>query len=232
MLEKRYSVTTRPTSGAMDLNAGKPDAKQAALTAGVALGSIVVMSIGGLITLWSFPLDTFERWSVLRLIGVCIGMVTLVTGMWFGYSLTSVTINLWNSYSIRLDDWHDLELRMYEAQQGTETVHEVSLLELQPNVASHVLLAALAIQYRLRHTDKLDKTPWSVRGLEEKMYLDGSNNSVLIGQLTGTRPEKMSTTLAQLGLVVNRKPGFEGEWLPQNYDDVFRIVARNWSKLR
>jgi hypothetical protein len=35
----------------------------------------------------------------------------------------------------------------------------------------------------------------------------------------------MSETLAQLGLVRNRREGVAGDWVPQSYEDIFSLVA-------
>lgn len=231
MIQRSVSQTVRPTSGAMNLNANQPDAKQAFFAAGFTFVSILVMAIGGLIIVWSAP--TYgDRWSVVRFIGCGTGLLIAIFAFVYAFTMGNITIGLWQGYQRRLDDWHNAELEMYLAQRGAETITEISQLELTPQVAGHVLLTALAIQHRLAQSPRYTHAPWSVRGLEEKIYLAGTNNSVLLGEITGTRPELMSDRLAQLGLIRDRKPGAAGVWVPESYEHIFDLFAKNWSKLR
>lgn len=231
MIERKYAVTTRPASGAMNLNENKPDAKQAALTAAFTFGAILIMGLGALIIVWSSP-DPYGGWSAPRIIGAFTGGMLALFSFRYAWSMGNITIALWQGYQARLLDWHNAELDMYLAQNGVETIQEISQLELTPDVASHVLVTALAIQYRLARGDtRWRHAPWSVRGLEEKQYLSGTANAVLLGELTGTRPEAMSERLAALGLVIDRKPGSAGNWAPQSFDDVFATIAKNWHRL-
>lgn len=233
MINRSVSQTIRPINGAMDLNAGKPDPKHALFTAGFTFASILVIALGGLLITWSMPNDNpYARWNAFRVIGVSTGGLLSLFSFRYAWSMGNITINLWTGYQRRLQDWHEAELDMYLSQNGVEVTTEVSQFELTPQIAGHVLLTALAIQHQLNSGIKTGHLPWSVRGLEDKLYLDGSNKAVLIGEITGTRPELMSERLAQLGLVRNRKPGSAGEWGVQSYDQVFEAIAKNWSKLR
>lgn len=232
MIDKRYTMTQRPISGAMNLSDGKPDAKQAFFTAGFTFASLLVMAIGALVALWSIPSGFDARWNVARVIGIITGASIAIFAFVYAFTMGNITVSLWQGYLKRLDAWHNAELTMYLDQRGSETTHEYSQLELTPEVASHVLITALAIQYQLSRQTKYRHAPWSVRGLEEKLYLAGASNSVLLGELTGTRPELMSARLAQLGLVVGRKEGYAGEWSAQSYEEIFITIAKNWGKIR
>ena len=230
MIEKRVSQTVRPSSGSMNLDQGKIDAKEAFVMAGFSLASILIMALGGILVVWSSPKMSYD-WTWYRAIGMLTGALIALMGLRFSWAMSNLMLHSWRAYHDRLYEWHTAELDMYKAQQGVETVTEISQLELTPNVAGHVLLTALAIQHRLQ-TQDVRQALWSVRALEDKLYLDGGQNSILLGEITGTKPELMSTRLAQLGLVRNRKEGSAGDWTPQSYEDVFSIIAKNWSKLR
>lgn len=230
MLERKVSQTVRPSSGSMNLDAGKVSGTEAFVMAGFSLASILVMALGGILIVFASPKYSYDM-NAYRGIGMVTGALISLCGLRFAWSMSSLMLHSWHAYHQRLYEWHEAELKMYVAQQGVETVTEVSQLELTPSVAGHVLLTALAIQHRLQ-TQNVHQALWSVRALEEKLYLDGGTNSVLIGELTGTKPERMSETLAQLGLVKNRKEGVAGEWVPQDYNDVFNVIAKNWNKRR
>ncbi len=230
MLERKISQTVRPSSGSMNLDHGRIEAKEAFIMAGFSLVSILVMALGGILTVWSSPKYSYD-WTWYRAIGMLTGGLIALMGLRFSWSMSSLMLYSWRSYHSRLADWHNAELEMYLDQRGVETITEVSQLELTPQVAGHVLLTALAIQHRLM-TQDVHQALWSVRALEEKLYLDGNTNSVLLGEINGTRPEQMSLRLSQLGLVKDRKEGSAGHWVPQSYDDVFSIIAKNWSKIR
>lgn len=230
MIERKVAQTIRPTSGSMNLDAGKVSGTEAFVMAGFSLASILVMALGGILVIWSSPKYSYE-FNAYRGIGMLTGGLISLCGLRFAWSMSSLMLHSWHAYHKRLADWHEAELDMYLQQNGVETTTEISQLELTPQVAGHVLLTALAIQHRLM-TQDVRQALWSVRALEEKLYLDGGSNSILVGELNGTKPEQMSLTLAQLGLVKDRKEGVAGTWTPQSYEDVFNIVAKNWHKKR
>ena len=215
----------------MNLNENRPDAKQAFLTAGFTFASLIIMSVGGSLVVWSSP-RYLEQLNAYRVIGMFTGLLVAIFALRFAWSMGNVTVGLWTDYRDRLLDWHNAELDMYLAQSGVETTTEISQLELSPAVAGHVLLTALAIQYRLTRGERYSNAPWSIRGLNEKLYLSGTSNAVLLGEITGTRPELMSERLAQVGIVRNRKPGVAGDWSVNSYEEIFDLIAKNWSKIR
>ena len=214
----------------MNLDAGKISGTEAFVMAGFSLTSILVMALGGILLVWASPKYNFEMTSY-RAIGMLTGGLIALCGLRFAWSMSGLMLHSWHAYHQRLADWHEAELKAYIDQSGVETITEISQLELTPQIAGHVLLTALAIQHRLQ-TQEVKQALWSVRALEEKLYLDGGSNSVLLGEINGSKPEQMSATLAQLGLVKNRREGVAGDWTPQSYEDVFNIVAKNWHRKR
>lgn len=233
MIQRKYETTTRPASGAMNLNEGKPDAKQAALSASFTLGAILCMSLGALVFSWSVPTSDFGQiqWSAFNIVGLVTGSFIGFFALRYAWSMGNITVVLWEDYLARLRDWHKAELWAYTSQDGVEVTQAVNTYELDPNVASHVLVTALLIQHQLTHQSTHGTLPWSRRGLEDKLMLSSNRSAILIGELTGTRPERMSERLAELGLITNRKPGYAGDWVPEDYEDVFNYIA-GWSKLK
>lgn len=232
MIQRSVTQNVRPAEVPVNLNVGAPDAKQALFTAGFTFGAILIAAIGAGIAALSFPRSALDQWNALRVIGIVMGIAIAATAFVYAFVMGNVTVGLWQGYQKRLNEWNDAALDMWYAQNGVETTTEISQLELTPSIAGHVLLTALAIHHRLAQSPRYSNAPWSVRGLEDKIYLAGTNNSVLLGEITGTRPELMSERLYQLGLVRDRKPGAAGVWVPESYDQIFEMVARNWSKIR
>lgn len=233
MIQKRYETTTRPASGAMDLNSGKPDAKQAAMSASFTLGAILCMGMGALVFSWSIPKSEFGQiqWNAFNVVGIVTGSFVVFFAFRYAWSMGNITVVLWEDYLTRLRDWHKAELWAYTKQDGVETMQAVSIYEYSANVAYQAFVTALLIQYRLTH-NKSSVLPYSVRGLEDPLQLSSGNNLILMGELKGTQPERMSERLADLGYVTNRKPGYAGDWQPQSYEDIIETFARNWSKIK
>lgn len=216
----------------MDLNTGKPDANQALKTAGITLAALGVTAIALSIAVWALPKE-YDPITPTRVIALIISVLIIAVSLTFGWAMMRLTIKLWYSYVNRQDDWHNAEIDMYYQANGLEVTQTISELELAPDIAAHVLITALTIQWRMERAGaqaRWKHAPWSVRGLEEKLYLDGNHNTILLGECTGTRPEAMSAKLADLGLVANRKPGYAGDWVPHTMGEVFEQVARNWGK--
>lgn len=232
MINRTVTQTTRPVSGPINLSDGKPEAKQAFALAGFTFAGLLIMSIGGLVIVISAPKEYGETLNAYRVIGMVFGGFTGLFAFIFAFTMGNVLVTEWQSYQKRRNAWHEAELKAFTDASGVETVNQYSQTELLPDVIKDVLIQALMIQYQLQRSNgNYRNAPWSIRSLEEKLYLDGSHNAVLIGELTGTRPEAMSERLATLGLVVNRKPGFAGEWRATSFDDVIATVARNWHRV-
>lgn len=231
MIEKRFSQIVRPSTGSMNLDTGKIDGKEAFIMAGFSIASILVMAIGGILLVWSSPKYSYD-WTWYRGIGMMTGGLISLCGFRFAWSMSGLMLHSWHAYHQRLADWHDAELQTYLDQRGVETEVTFSQTEILPEVAKDVLITALLIQYRLQRDQRYQHAPWSTRGLEEKLYLDSNANAILIGELRGTKPEVMSSHLAALGLVINRKPGHAGEWAMQSFEEIFDRVGRNWGKIR
>lgn len=230
MINRSVTTTARPISGAMNLNMGAPDAKQALLTAGFTFGAIIVMALGGLLVILSVPKSYGDTWSAYRIVGIGTGGMLSLTAFIYAFVMGNITVSAWQKHAQRLDDWHEAELMMYTRAEGQEITKEYNELELSADVAKDVLITAILIKYRMERQAKYRHAPWSVRGLEEKLYLDGNANTILIGELPGTRPEKMSATLAQLGLIVDRKPGSEGNWADMSYAEIIETIGKRWGK--
>lgn len=231
MIERRILDITRPAHGPMDLNAGRPNAKDALYTGGFTLISLAVGAIGALVVVWALPLDVYATWSALRVIGCVFGGLVGFFGLSFAWNMGRITIEEWRDYQGRKSEWHSVQIRMYERANGLENIREYSSLELRPELARDVLALGLALHWRYVNGANARRDLHSVRSLEESVYLDGGNRAILIGKLSGTAPEKVSALFAKLGWVRNRRPGYAGDWAPESFDDVINLFTRNWSKV-
>ena len=219
----------------MDLNAGKPDPKEAAFNALFTLGAYLIAGIAALAFVWSLPETDFTgyiAWHLTNVIGILVSGLIVFATLRYGWAMGNITVKLWHGYHSRIERWNDEVIRSYRAMHGQEITNTVSIYELDPNVPSHVLITALLVQHRLAHAANQRELPWSTRGLADRLELTSGNNSVLLGELGGTRPERMSMRLAELGFISNRKPGSAGNWVPQSYDDIIENYARQWSKVK
>jgi len=240
MIERRVTETTRPAIGPMDLNAGKADPSVSAKNGAITLSAIFVFGIGIVIFSYSIPtfdpyLDTMGTWLLkffgIRLAGILVGALISVIGLRFSWYLGTITVNEWQQYQYRKSQWHNAQLRAFQMMQGVETIREYSKLEFNPSKPADMLLIALYMHYRMNKRTSNDRSvPYSVNNLGE-IWLGGSDNSVLLGKLTGIDPEKTSKLLADLHLVQGRKANVAGNWVSESYDQVFDTFAKNWPKV-
>jgi len=214
----------------MDLNAGRPNAKDALYASGFTLLNLVVASIGALIFVWALPKDAFATWSAVRVVGCAFGGMVVFFGMGFAWHMGRITTQEWRDYQGRKSEWHTVQIAMYQRANGLEHIREYSEHELRPDLARDVLALGLALHYRYA-SGVQRRDLHSVRSLEESIYIDAGNRAILIGKLAGTSPEKASALFAKLGWVRNRRPGHAGDWVPQSFEDVIDLFARNWSKV-
>lgn len=230
--KQQYTLATRPADAPMDLNEGKPTPREALLTTGVNLAFLLASALGGWVAYAFAPKRDFDSFTTWGYIGFGLGCLIGLYCLHQAYSYGKITRQGWISYYRRLDDWHVAALDMYERAQGLETVSSISVYDYDPNVPHHVIMTALAVHRQITHEGYTGKqAPFSVRALEGPLMIGGSRNLVKIGELKGTKPEKMSNTMARLGLISGRKPNYAGTWVPSSEGEVIEIIARNWHKV-
>lgn len=228
MINRNFTELYRPATGPMDLDAGKPNAKDAFWSALFTLVSLLFSAIGCWLAVWSIP-DVFANklWYILTAFGALLALF----GLRFAWSMGNATIIEWEAYQIRKNQWHEVQLQAYRELKGIEVVRTYSEFELSPKYASHVLLAGLAVHYNMANSRSNGRSvPYSVRSLQEKLYI-GSNHTILIGELKGTNPEQMSKLFADLGWIKNRRGGASGDWVPKTLDELVSSFLNNWTKL-
>lgn len=232
--KQQYTLATRPADSPMNLDAGKPTPTEALLTTGVNLVFLLASALGGWIAYAFAPKRQYDEFTTWGYIGFGLGVLIGLYCLQQAYAYGSLTRKGWHSYYARLDEWHSATLDFYERAQGLETVSSVSVYDYDPNVPHHVLLTALAVHRRIALEGGAGRrAAFSVRALEGPLMLgdSGSRHLVKIGELKGTKPEKMSNMMAALGLIRDRRANYAGVWVPSDEAEVIELVAKNWHKI-
>ena len=215
----------------MSLDTGMPTPRTALLTTGVTVVFLLSASAGGLIA-WLFsPKDTYDTWATWSIIGALFGCAVALYCSYQAVVFGRITSKGWQSYYERLNDWHNATLDYYDKSNGQVTYTSYNPYDLSADQAHHVLLAALAIHYQQQNDSTGRRTPFTRRALEQGLFIGSASNSVRVGNLQGTQPEKMSNVLAKLGLISGRGNRVAGTWVPDNTDEVIQLVVRNWHKV-
>jgi hypothetical protein len=241
---KQISQTriTRPAQSPVDLNAGKPDPKEALFNAGLTMLFLVFGALGAWVSVAFGPhrgenLNPFDYGFVgyVRAVGTFLGWAVAGTALHFAWIYSDITKRGWRSYHDRLEAWNDAMLSAFDTAGGQETLENTNIIEIKPVLARDVLAVALCIHQEMKQdrTKREYEYPYSTRGLDRSLYLSsqGRGNQVLAGTLTGTRPEAVNAVFRQLGLVRGATPGYAGTWAPRNEGEVIELIAGNWHKL-
>lgn len=228
----RVTQVTQPARSPMDLDQGMPTSKAALTTTGVTLLFIVISSLGALITYAFTPKASYEEWGVTNIIGAIFGALVACYCLIQAYTFGKLTNQGWLAYHRRLEEWHAASIEAYDRNHGLTTITQYNAFELSADKPHHVLLAAIAVhQQATAHERSTKGTPFSRRALEAGLYITAPNHTLKIGTLSGTQPERMANTLAQLGLVRGRGDRVAGTWVPETLDDVMHMIAANWHRL-
>lgn len=239
MREITQTRLSRPATPPMNLDAGKPEAREAFFNSGLTLVFLLFAAIGAwLASLFGahqgeslIPGD-YDFIGVPRGIGFAFGWALALFAVQNAFTYSKLTRLGWVSYYRRLDDWHNMILSAYEDTGGQETLEQLSIYEINPKVPSNVLSLALAVHQRVTHSPSMRRAAYSVRGLEGSHFLKGPRgNLVLVGTLTGTRPEELNKLFVALGLIRDQRPGVAGEWAPSSELEVLQLITSNWPKL-
>lgn len=237
MREITNTRLSRPASPPMNLDAGRPEAKEAFFNSGLTFLFLLFAAIGA----WIASLFGAHRGESLLPGGYDFIGFPRVVGFIFGWGLaifsaqnaltySKLTRLGWKSYYKRLEDWHNVILNAYEVAEGQEVIEQTNIYEVNPKIPSDVLAIALSVHQRLNRPSR--RLAYSVRGLEGSHYLIGEKgNQVLAGVITGARPEEINKLFVALGLIREQKPGSAGSWAAQSELDVIRIIVSNWPKL-
>ena len=240
MQETKLIKAVRPAQSPMDLNAGKPDPKEALLNSGVTALFLITATVGALIFVIFLPSrgDSIAFWEYNfigygKMIGLLTGLSFAIFGALNARLYSSVTKEGWASYYRRLEDWHNAMLEAFDNTGGQESVTQISSYSIDPKIPAHTLAVALAVHQALEASG--NKTArgyaYSTRGLNGSQFFRTSNGLLLAGELFGTKPEELNRLFVELGLITNQKPGYAGEWACRSIEEVMSKVLNNWYRL-
>jgi hypothetical protein len=218
--ERTARQTTRPASLSIDHNAGKLQAKEAAMQGALALVALLVGTMGGgLVLVAAANLGGGAGYWLLLAFG---GSVSVV-GIGFGGVSAWLTVAGWVDYRRWLQQCRDSELWAYEQAQGLEVDTEVRETELRTEDIRDVLIAVVMIH---RLAQQGTETPWSVRRLEGPVFVGG----VRAGDVSKGTAEELGAMFARLGLVAGRAERRAGRWVPASLDEAVDCVVENWNR--
>ena len=213
----------RPVRSQMDLDVGRLNPREAVQLVSLTVGALFVATLAALLTWVAWPKE-FESWGMVRLVFVVFGFALAGLAVGFGVMVARLTLDDWLEYRQRLNEWHDVAIAAYQANQGREVVKQLTVWDMSPAMPLHVLGVALS---RHRLVQQGADTPWSVRALEGPVMLSGRR----LGSVSKSSAEEFSRDMAKLGLVAGRGPGRAGEWVPRSESEVVELVVSNWRKL-
>lgn len=205
-----HTQIKRPVAPPIDLDNGRLDVMRAALAGGFVLGALLVASLGG--------------WIVARSSGgivLVFGLSLSFIGLVFGGTVLYVSVTEWLDHRARVQDWHTVAIEAYEQLGAAETMEKVSEWEFSTDNPAHVLIAALWVNLRIREGESL---PYSVRRLNGPVFL-ATRRVGDIGKLTA---EEMGRKFERLGLIEGRGERQAGRWVPQDDNEIVKLVLRNW----
>lgn len=211
----------------MNLDVGRLTMREAAGLGGLAVAALAVATVGGLIAWAAGPhayeaIDRLSGWRfLLWLFGVAVG----VLGWSFSVVVCYLTLQDWTQYRQRLNDWHYAALESFDRSGGVQIEQTLTQWELGAQQPLHVLAVALAVHAKVAAGEA---GAYSVRQLAGPTTL----GHVRLGDVPQAQTEAMGKTFEQLKLITGRAPRKAGEWAPKSADDVVRLVAENWPKVR
>lgn len=224
MREITASQTIRPASPAMSLDVGRFSLVDAARFGLLALCSLAVSAVGAAIFNAALP-GLGDELGGFRLVGLAFGFAVAGLGLAFAGLVGWLMVTEWLSHRARLQEWHEVTIRSYDANGGREVSQTVTQWDVLPSVPLHVIGAALAVH---RQVQAGKAAPWSVRSLEGPVFL----GRVRLGDVSPSVAEQLPKVFAQVGLVDGRGPRSAGSWVPADEAQLVRMVVENWHKVR
>jgi len=203
---------TQPSQ--MNLDAGRINAREATYLMGVSVVAALVAALGGILIASMIPVK--GTWQLVILIFAC---VITWFGLAFAFGVKRLGFQSWESYEMRLAEWHEEAIEAYHHAHGEETTRTIRQWDLLDHDFNHVLLASLGTHYQVTHGAS---TPWSRRQL----------GAVWLGtrRLGDVRNnEAMRRRLIDMGLVIHAGERQAGQWAATTYDDVIELICKNWS---
>lgn len=222
MLTGRSSYkATAPAPPPMDLDSGKPNARDALLTGGVTLAFWAAAAAGGWIAALFGPhgYETIGEIGIARLIGFAFGMLVGCAGLVLGIDFARLTRRSWISYERRKEEWQDAALTAWEQQRGQVVEEQSNEWELRADKPDEVWYFITAMHRAARQGQD---APWALRRLEEGVWMGTRKLAI-----NSNQARLMVDNLATMGLIRGRTERHPGTWVPETLDDAAELYDRN-----
>jgi len=204
--------TTKIAAPPMNLDAGRINWREAIHLFWVSVVGALVATLGIYLIYLVFPPASGGHVALLIFGSMLTALGLSLASTWL------IGMESWRAYSVRLDAWNSLHMKIWKRQQGIDTTRTIKTWELLDSDFGDVLLTAISTHAQLDHVE----TPWSKRKLEGAVWLDTHR----LGDVTDGA--KMRTKFTELKLITGSEERNAGEWVPRSFDDVVQIVSKNW----
>lgn len=218
------SETSRPVRSPMELDVGRVTPREVLAVAALTVCLLFVAAFSGLMCWVILPRGPFQDWAGWRFAFLLFGVAVSLFSLGLAATLIQLVYQDWTEYRQRLNDWHEVALAAYQANDGQEVERTMTISDLSPALPLHMLAVALSAHRRVQQGTP---SAFSVRSLEGPVFLGG----VRMGDLSPSAAETASKQLATLGLIKGRGPRQSGEWVPQSETDVIGLLIDNWKKV-
>jgi hypothetical protein len=220
------SKMTAPAAPPMNLDSGKPTPRDAITTGGVTLACWAAAALGAWIAVAFGPrgYEALGDIGIGRGIGLSLGALMALTGLWIGADFARLSRRGWVSYQDRLEEWHAVTANAWEAQGGQIVEEHSNEWELRADKPDEVLWFITAM-HRAAHEGH--DAPWALRRVcDEGVWI--GNRKIAINT---NQARLMVDNLATMGLITGRTERHPGRWVPQTLEDAVTIFERNGKKV-
>lgn len=227
MLSGRASYkATAPAAPPMAMDAGKPSAREAILSGGVALAFWGVAALGGWLAALFGPhgYETMGEIGIARAIGLAFGGLVGLAGLGLGVDFARLTRRGWVEYQRRLADWHEATLAAWERAEGQAVEELTTEWELRADKPDEVWWFITAMHYAVGQGQE---APWALRRITDEGVWFGNRKLAI----NTNQARLMADNLAAMGLITGRTERHPGNWAPTTLEDAADRFIANAKKV-
>jgi len=217
---------TAPATPPMDLDSGKPNARDALLSGGVMVAFWGAAALGGWLAALFGPhgYEGLGEICVARLIGWAFGLAVGLSGFLLGLDFARITRRSWLSYERRKEEWQDATLAAWEQSQGQFVEEHTNEWELRADKPDEVWYFISAMH---RAVQAGQDAPLALRRVTEEGVWMGNRKLAI----NTNQARLMVDNLATMGYITGRTERHPGNWVPDTLDKAAEIYDRNAKKV-
>lgn len=217
---------TAPAAPPMAMDAGKPTAREAMLSGGVALAFWGVAALGGWVASLFGPhgFEGLGEIGVARWIGLAFGCLVGLAGLALGLDFARLTRKGWLDYQERLADWHAVALEAWERSEGQATEELTNEWELRADKPDEVWWFITAMHAQVQQGQE---APWVLRSITSDGVWFGNRKLAI----NSNQARLMVDNCATMGLITGRTERHPGNWKPATLEEAAEIFSRNGKKV-